>query len=116
MTWLPSALMPQGLGPTPVDDPLIPSIEIDPNLVTPGVSGFIATAVVTIVVVLLLVDMMRRVRRVRYRGEIRERLAAEQAEQDGATGSNAATGSDAATGSGAERRVDGDEQDPRPVA
>lgn len=109
MTWLPSALMPQGLGPTPVDDPLIPSIEIDPNLVTPGVSGFIATAVVTIVVVLLIVDMMRRMRRVRYRGEIRERLAAEQAQQD-------ASGAAAPGGSAAEGRIDGDEQDARPVA
>ncbi len=114
MTWLPTALAPFGLGPGPgpVDDPtdpLIPPIEVDPNLVTPGVAGFIAIAAVTIVVILLVIDMMRRMRRVRYRGEIRERLAAEQAEQD-------ATGDAAPDGSAAEGRIDGDEQDPRPVA
>lgn len=116
VTWLPTALAPFGLGPGPgpVDDPtdpLIPPIEVDPNLVSPGVAGFIAIAAVTIVVILLLVDMMRRMRRVRYRGEIRERLAAEQAEQDASAAPGAAAG-----GSAAEGRVDGDEQDPRPVA
>ncbi len=109
MNWLPTVLAPFGLGPGPFDDPddpLIPPIEVDENLVTPGVAGFIAIAAVTIVVILLLIDMMRRMRRVRYRGEIRERLAAEQAEQDAG----------AAGGSAAEGRIDGDEQDPRPVA
>ncbi|WAB80571.1 hypothetical protein OVN18_08295 [Microcella daejeonensis] len=119
MTWQPIALAPFGLGPGPgpVDDPdnpLIPPIDVDPNLVSPGVAGFIAIAAVTIVVILLLVDMMRRMRRVRYRGEIRERLAAEQAEQDG--GSADGDGGAARRGSAAEGRIDGDEQDPRPVA
>jgi len=53
---------------------LIPPIEVDPNLVTPGVFGFIATFVVGIGVILLLLDMNRRMRRNRYRGEISERL------------------------------------------
>ncbi len=53
---------------------LIPPIEVDPNLVTPGVVGFIATFVVAIGVLLLLLDMNRRMRRNRYRAEITERL------------------------------------------
>lgn len=81
MTWL-SSLFPLTVGPGPVDDPgdpLIPPIEVDPNSVTPGVEGFIAIAVVTVLAILLIIDMSRRVRRVRYRGEVRERLEAERA-------------------------------------
>lgn len=51
----------------------------DPDSVTPGVVGFIATAVVAIAVCLLLFDMNRRVRRVKYREEVRAEIAAEQA-------------------------------------
>jgi len=53
----------------------------DPNLVTPGVLGFIAIAAIAVITVLLLVDMTRRVRRVRYRAMVREELAAEAAER-----------------------------------
>ncbi|MGL4339391.1 MAG: hypothetical protein ACRCSP_03060 [Rhodoglobus sp.] len=62
--------------PTP-----FPAYEGDVNLVTPGVIGFAATFLVALSTVLLLVDMVRRVRRVRYRGEIREKLMIEQAEE-----------------------------------
>nr|WP_246335578.1 hypothetical protein [Microcella alkalica] len=106
-----SSLAPLTVGPGPVDDPgdpLIPPIEVDPNLVTPGIAGFIAIALVTIAAILLVIDMSRRVRRVRYRGEVREQLEAERAE----AGLSAPDGA----ASAAERRVDGDEQDPRPVA
>lgn len=51
----------------------------DPDSVTPGVIGFIATAIVAIAVCLLLFDMNRRVRRVKYREEVRAEIAAEQA-------------------------------------
>ncbi len=51
--------------------------------VTPGVAGFIAIAVVAVVTILLVVDMTRRIRRTRYRAEIRERL--EQGDVDTAT-------------------------------
>ena len=64
---------------------------------TPGVIGFVVTLLVAIGAILLVIDMSRRVRRVRYRGEVRERLEAEQA-------------------SAAERRVEGDDEDARPVA
>ena len=71
---------PAGIGPNPVDDPLIPPIQVDENLVTPGVVGFLVTLFVALAVIVLITDMMRRIRRVRYRGEVRERLEAEQAE------------------------------------
>jgi hypothetical protein len=108
--WL-SSLAPLTVGPGPVDDPgdpLIPPIEVDPNLVTPGIAGFVAIALVTVAAILLIIDMSRRVRRVRYRGELRERLKAEAA--------GTPTDETPTAGSAAERRVDGDEQDPRPVA
>jgi len=50
---------------------------IDPNLVTPTWVGFAFTFVVAIATILLIIDMTRRIRRVRYREEIRERIAAE---------------------------------------
>jgi hypothetical protein len=52
----------------------------DENAVTPGVIGFVATFFIAAMTVLLLVDMTRRVRRVRYRAEVQEKLAAEAAE------------------------------------
>jgi len=51
----------------------------DPNSVTPGVVGFLATFLVIVVVVLLATDMVRRVRRTQYRAEVNERLDAEAA-------------------------------------
>ena len=59
------------------ETPLIPAIEVDPNSVTPGVVGFLATLFVAMGVVVIIVDMARRVRRVRYRAEIVERLDSE---------------------------------------
>jgi len=51
----------------------------DPNTVTPGVIGFVVTFALALVVVLLMVDMVRRTRRLRYRAEANERLDAEEA-------------------------------------
>ena len=56
-----------------------PPSEIDPDIVTPGVIGFIVTFGLVVVVVLLIVDMTRRIRRLRYRDEINARLDAEEA-------------------------------------
>jgi len=50
---------------------------LDENQVTPGVVGFVITAVLFVVVILLALDMVRRVRRVRYRAESRQRIAEE---------------------------------------
>lgn len=56
----------------------IPEITVDPTSVTPGPWGFGAIVVLTIAVVLLLLDMLRRVRRGRYRAEVREQLDEEE--------------------------------------
>lgn len=63
---------------------LIPPIEVDPNSVTPGVIGFVITLFVGLAVLFLIVDMARRVRRVRYRELVNEQLDAEtnQAQAD----------------------------------
>ena len=58
---------------TPVPDP-----NFDTNTVTPTWVGFLVTFLVAVATVLLIMDMVRRVRRVRYREEIREKLAAER--------------------------------------
>jgi hypothetical protein len=55
-----------------------PDPEFDPNSVTPTWVGFLATFLVAAVTILLMFDMTRRVRRARYRGEIREKLEAER--------------------------------------
>jgi hypothetical protein len=58
---------------------LIAVEEIDPNQVTPGVEGFIATGLFAVVSLLLIIDMVRRMRRVRYREEARQNIDAEEA-------------------------------------
>jgi hypothetical protein len=50
----------------------------DPNTVTPGLVGFLVIAFVAIVAILLIWDMMRRIRRGRYRDQVREELDAEE--------------------------------------
>lgn len=51
--------------------------EFDPNTVTPGVWGFVITFLIMIAVLLLVLDMVRRIRRTNYRIEVREQLEAE---------------------------------------
>jgi capsular polysaccharide biosynthesis protein len=63
---------------------LIPPIEVDPNLVTPGVIGFIATLIVGVGAIFLILDMARRVRRVRYRAEVGQRLDSETTQEGSA--------------------------------
>ncbi|UWF78064.1 MULTISPECIES: hypothetical protein [Microbacterium] len=59
-----------------------PSMTVDPEAVTPGFVGFAVVAIILIAVVLIIWDMNRRIRRVRYRAEVREELDAEQAATD----------------------------------
>ncbi|MFD5224876.1 hypothetical protein ACFWHT_04560 [Microbacterium sp. NPDC058342] len=59
-----------------------PTMTVDPNLVTPGPWGFAVIVFIVAVVVLLIWDMNRRIRRVRYREEVRAELDAEQAAAD----------------------------------
>ena len=47
---------------------------------SPGKVGFLAVAFITGAAILIIFDMVRRVRRVRYRAEIQEKLAAEAAD------------------------------------
>lgn len=54
----------------------------DEDLVTPGIWGFVLTIAVILAVVLLIVDMVRRIRRVTYRAQVQEQLAAEEAQKD----------------------------------
>jgi hypothetical protein len=56
--------------------------EFDPDTVTPGVWGFVLTFLVMAAVVLLVLDMVRRIRRVNYRAEVREQLEAERLEEE----------------------------------
>lgn len=56
-----------------------PSMTVDPDSVTPGFAGFAIVVVIVVAVILLIWDMNRRIRRVRYREEVREQLDAEEA-------------------------------------
>ncbi len=60
--------------PTPLPSP---SASLDPNTVTPGVTGFVVTALLIVAVLILIADMVRRMRRLRYRVEAREKIEAE---------------------------------------
>ncbi len=60
--------------PSPSVDPAF-----DPNTVTPGWVGFLITFLVAVVTVLLVLDMTRRIRRVRYRDQVRSEILAERA-------------------------------------
>jgi hypothetical protein len=53
--------------------------ELDPILVTPGVIGFFATFFIAGMTVLLIFDLVRRIRRSRYREEVGLLLDAEVA-------------------------------------
>jgi len=56
-----------------------PTPIVDPALVTPGPFGFVAIAFVAVAVIVLVWDMMRRIRRARIRSEVDEMLDAEEA-------------------------------------
>lgn len=53
--------------------------QVDDNLVTPGVVGFVATLLLIIATIVLLISMNRRIRRVNRRAEIAAQLDAEEA-------------------------------------
>ncbi len=58
-----------------------PAPQFNPDTVTPGLVGFGITFLIAVAVVLLIIDMVRRIRRVRYRDEIRQLLDEEQLRQ-----------------------------------
>ncbi len=62
-------------------NPSSPGVQTVPDsVVTPGWIGFLAIFGVALATVFLIVDMTRRVRRTRYRGEVREQIEAEREE------------------------------------
>jgi hypothetical protein len=74
-----------------------PSPSLRPGLsqdqVTPGLLGFLLTAFIVVLTAVLIVDMVRRIRRVRYRAQVEEerQAAAEAADiaRDDAANGNA---------------------------
>jgi hypothetical protein len=65
--------------PTPLPTPSLRE-GISEDQVTPGLLGFIMTAFFVVATALLIVDMVRRIRRVRYRAQVEEeRIAAASA-------------------------------------
>jgi len=70
----------------------------DETTVSPGVAGFLITFGVAAIALLLILDMTRRIRRTRYREEIRAKL---EAERDGsASGPTRASDGDTTTPGG----------------
>lgn len=55
---------------------------IDDSVISPGMGAFIAILLLAVASILLLVSMVRRLRRVRYREEVRAEIAEELAERD----------------------------------
>lgn len=92
-----------------------PSMTVDPELVTPGPIGFGIIVIVVIAVAALIWDMNRRIRRVRYREEVRAELDAEEAAIAATTetGASESSAEDTAIGdaSGAERNTLRDPRD-----
>ncbi|GGM45310.1 hypothetical protein [Microbacterium saperdae] len=56
-----------------------PTMTVAPEAVTPGFVGFAVIVIIVLAVILLIWDMNRRIRRVRYREEVRDELDAEEA-------------------------------------
>ena len=104
--------------PSPAPSPsLRPGL--DQDQVTPGLLGFLLTAFIVVLTAVLIVDMVRRIRRVRYRAQVEEERAAadESAQlegaQHGAAGDSGRPGDGGRTG-GARPGSDG--ADTRPEA
>ncbi|WP_338064880.1 hypothetical protein [Arthrobacter ruber] len=72
---------------TPSGDPTLKP-GLDPASVTPGTLGFLATLFVVVIVVFLIRDMVKRIRRVRYAAEV-EQARVERAAAGGAARSGA---------------------------
>lgn len=69
--------------PSPSDTP-----DVDVNLVTPGPWGFAVMALLGVAVIFLVIDMLRRIRRARYRSQVIEDLDAEEAQQQARPGAD----------------------------
>ncbi|WP_334171439.1 hypothetical protein [Sinomonas sp.] len=94
-----SLLLALAATPSPTDSgTLRPGLTDDQ--ITPGIWGFLSTAFIVVLMLFLIVDMVRRLRRVRYRSQVEEERAAgetpevredaDDAGEDGASDSAAA--------------------------
>lgn len=88
--------------PTPLPTPALRE-GISEDQVTPGLLGFIMTAFFVVATALLIVDMVRRIRRVRYRAQVEEDRIAAAAAAD----VEAADAADGASGQAAHGPVQG---------
>ena len=72
-------------------DPLNPNPSASPDpantFYSPGLIGFLGTFILVIGAIAIIFDMVRRIRRVNYRAQIQQRIAAEQAEYEAKKGS-----------------------------
>ena len=76
------SIIPWIMAATPVPNP-----DFNPTTVTPTWVGFAVTFLIAVATVLLIMDMVRRIRRVRYRSEVLEKLEAEKLAAEGADAS-----------------------------
>ena len=104
-----AALVSAATTPTPT-----PTADVDPDLVTPGVWGFVITALVALAVIFLIWDMMRRIRRGRVRADIQEELDAEEEARRAAAATE--TDDESADAAGDDRSGDQPEDGTRPQA
>jgi hypothetical protein len=102
-----SLLLALTTAPAPAPTPsLRPGLSQDQ--VTPGLLGFLLTAFIVVLTTLLIVDMVRRIRRVRYRAQVEEeRAAAEAGTGDAGQEPEAGNEPGAAKGAGARPETNG---------
>ncbi|MEC5190323.1 MULTISPECIES: hypothetical protein [unclassified Arthrobacter] len=86
-----SLLIALATSPAPAPSPSLRE-GLTQDQVTPGLLGFLLTAFIVVLTALLIVDMVRRVRRVRYRAQVEEeRMAAAGNEFENTAADPAAT-------------------------
>jgi len=56
--------------------------DFNPDTVTPGLAGFLITFFVAVITVVLIIDMVRRIRRLNYRAQVGAKIDAEIAASD----------------------------------
>ncbi|MDR6621242.1 hypothetical protein [Sinomonas atrocyanea] len=69
------------------------------DMITPGNWGFTATAFVVLLTIFLIIDMVRRLRRIRYRAQVEESRAGEEPRTGDGPGAGEEPGGPEASGS-----------------
>lgn len=102
-----SLLLALTTAPAPAPSPsLRPGLSQDQ--VTPGLLGFLLTAFIVVLTTLLIVDMVRRIRRVRYRAQVEEERQAAQSVAGGPGPGHGPAGSGQGAPDGARPETNGD--------